>query len=115
MSKKPLFKFMAYLLEIVSAKYRESTELERETEIRKEMIRGLVKFTRGDLQIQIVQSIEYARRSKDKLDWKFILEKAIDSEMIQGTPEVDIKYQNHDANEAALQKFYNVSTEIPAK
>jgi hypothetical protein len=55
---------MAYLLEIVNARYRESTEMERETEIGKEMIRGLVKFTRGDLQIQIVQSIEYARRSK---------------------------------------------------
>jgi len=106
---------MAYLLEIVSAKYQASTPLEKETEIRKEMIRGLVKFTRGDLQIQIVQSIEYARRSKDKLDWKFILEKAIDSEMIQGTPQVDIKYQNHDANEAALQKLYNVSTGIDTK
>ena len=103
---------MAYLYEIVNAKYKGCTPLEKETEIRKEMMRGLVKFTRGDLQIQLVQCIEVARKKKEKLDWKLLLEKAIEGEMLQGMPQVDIKYQNTDANEAALQKLYNVSTGI---
>jgi hypothetical protein len=34
----------------MNAKYKNSTPAEKETEIRKEMIRGLVKFTREDLQ-----------------------------------------------------------------
>jgi secreted Zn-dependent insulinase-like peptidase len=80
---------MAYLYEIMNTKYKNSTQAEKETEIRKEMIRGLVKFTRGDLQIESVQSIEYARRKREKLDWKVMLEKAIEREMIQGMPQGD--------------------------
>jgi hypothetical protein len=34
----------------MNAKYKNRTPAEKETEIRKEMIRGLVKFTREDLQ-----------------------------------------------------------------
>jgi hypothetical protein len=82
---------MAYLYEIMNTKYKNSTQAEKETEIRKEMIRGLVKFTRGDLQIESVQSIEYARRKREKLDWKVMLEKAIEREMIQGMPQVDME------------------------
>ena len=106
---------MAYLYEIMSAKYKNSTPAEKETEIRKEMIRGLVKFTRGDLQLEIVQSIEYARRKREKLDWKVMLEKAMEREMIQGMPQVDIRYQNTEASEAALQKLYTVSTGLKYK
>jgi hypothetical protein len=83
---------MAYLYEIMNTKYKNSTQAEKETEIRKEMIRGLVKFTRGDLQIEIVQSIQYARRKREKLDWKVMLEKAIEREMIQGMPQVERSY-----------------------
>jgi hypothetical protein len=35
--------------------------------------------------------------------------------MLQGMPQVDIKYQNTDANEEALQKLYNVSTGIDSR
>jgi hypothetical protein len=35
---------MAYLYEIVSAKYRDLPQNEKDTEIRKEMVRGLVRF-----------------------------------------------------------------------
>jgi hypothetical protein len=103
---------MAYLYEKVNAKYKGSLPTEKETEIRKEMMQGVVKFTRGDLQVQLVQCIEVARKKKEKLDWKLLLEKAIEGEMLQGMPQVDIRYQNADANEAALQKLYNVSTGI---
>jgi hypothetical protein len=47
------------------------------------------KIPRGDLQIEIVQSTEYARRKREKLDWKVMLEKAIEREMIQGMPQGD--------------------------
>jgi hypothetical protein len=57
---------MAYLFEIMAAKYADLPLSERETEMRKEMIRGLVRFTRGDLQVQIVQAIEFARKKKEK-------------------------------------------------
>jgi thiamine biosynthesis protein ThiC len=35
------------------------------------------------VQIEIVQSNEYARRKREKLDWKVMLEKAIEREMIR--------------------------------
>jgi hypothetical protein len=44
----PLRSVMAFLYEIVKAKCKNMLLLEQETEIRKEMVRGLVKFTRGD-------------------------------------------------------------------
>ncbi len=56
---------MSYLYEIVKAKYKGQTLIEQEMEIRKEMVRGQVKFRKGDLQVQIVQSIEYARKKKE--------------------------------------------------
>ncbi len=43
------------------------------------------------MQIEIVQSNEYARRKREKLDWKVMLEKAIEREMIQGMPQVDME------------------------
>ncbi len=58
---------MAYLYEFVNTKYKRFLQTEKEKkemEIRKEMVRELVKFTRVDLQVQIVQSIEYARKKK---------------------------------------------------
>jgi hypothetical protein len=64
---------MAYLFEIMAAKYADLPLSERETEMRKEMIRGLVRFTRGDLQVQIVQAIEFARKKKEKIDWKILM------------------------------------------
>jgi hypothetical protein len=54
-------------------------------------------------------------KKKEKLDWKPLLERAIEGEMLQGMPQVDIKYQNTDANEEALQKLYNVSTGIDSR
>jgi hypothetical protein len=74
---------MAYLFEIMAKKYADLPINEKETEMRKEMIRGLVRFTRGDLQVQIVQAIEFARKKKDKIDWKILMEKAIEAEMTQ--------------------------------
>jgi hypothetical protein len=58
---------MAYLYKFVNTKYKRFLQTEKEKkemEIRKEMVRELVKFTRVDLQVQIVQSIEYARKKK---------------------------------------------------
>ncbi len=83
---------MAYLFEIMATKYADLPINEKETEMRKEMIRGLVRFTRGDLQVQIVQAIEFARKKKDKIDWKILMEKAIEAEMTQGMPQTDIKF-----------------------
>jgi hypothetical protein len=106
---------MAFLYEIVKAKCKNMLLLEQETEIRKEMVRGLVKFTRGDLQVQLVQSIEYARKKREKLEWRVLMERAIEAEILQGMPQTDIRYQNPDANEAALQKLYNVSIGIEGR
>jgi len=80
--------------------------------MRKEMIRGLVGFTRGDLQVQIVQAIEFARKKKDKIDWKTLMEKAIEAEMTQGMPQTDIKFKNNDMDDASTHKLYNVCTGI---
>jgi hypothetical protein len=99
---------MAYLYEIVSAKYRDLPQNEKDPEIRKEMVRGLVRFTRGDLQVQIVQAIEYARKKKDKIDWRVLLEKSIEAELTQGMPQEDIKFVNEDKDNAATHKLYNV-------
>jgi hypothetical protein len=44
-----------------------------------------------------------------------LLERAIEAETLQGTPQIDIKYQNEEASEAALQKLYNVSAGINIK
>ncbi len=63
-------------------------------------LRGLFLHSSGDLQVRL----EVARKKKEKFDWKLLLEKEIEREMLQGMPQVDIKYQNTDANEAALQK-----------
>jgi hypothetical protein len=57
---------MAYLYEIMTANYADLPVNEKETEIRKEMIRGLLRFTRGDLQVQIVQALEFARKKKKR-------------------------------------------------
>jgi hypothetical protein len=111
----PLRSVMAFLYEIVKAKCKNMLLLEQETEIRKEMVRGLVKFTRGDLQVQLVQSIEYARKKREKLEWRVLMERAIEAEILQGMPQTDIRYQNPDANEAALQKLYNVSVGIEGR
>jgi len=111
----PLRSVMAFLYEIVKAKCKNMLLLEQETEIRKEMVRGLVKFTRGDLQVQLVQSIEYARKKREKLEWRVLMERAIEAEILQGMPQTDIRYQNQDANEAALQKLYNVSIGIESR
>jgi hypothetical protein len=111
----PLRSVMAFLYEIVKAKCKNMLLLEQETEIRKEMVRGLVKFTRGDLQVQIVQSIEYARKKREKLEWRVLMERAIEAEILQGMPQTDIRYQNPDVNEAALQKLYNVSIGIESR
>jgi hypothetical protein len=111
----PLRSVMAFLYEIEKAKCKNMLLLEQETEIRKEMVRGLVKFTRGDLQVQIVQSIEYARKKREKLEWRVLMERAIEAEILQGMPQTDIRYQNPDANEAALQKLYNVSIGIESR
>ncbi len=43
------------------------------------------------MQIEKVQSNEYARRKREKLDWKVMLEKAIEREMIQRMPQVDME------------------------
>ena len=72
------------------------------------MVRGLVRFTRGDLQVQIVQAIEYARKKKDKIDWRVLLEKSIEAELTQGMPQEDIKFVNEDKDNAATHKLYNV-------
>jgi hypothetical protein len=77
-------------------------------EIRKEMVKELVKFTRGDLQVKIVQSIECAGKKKEKLDWRILSERALEAEILQGMRQTDIKYQNTDAKEIALQKLYNM-------
>jgi len=111
----PLRSVMAFLYEIVKAKCKNLHLGEQETEIRKGMVRGLVKFTRGDLQVQIVQSIEYARKKREKLDWRVLMERAIEAELLQGMPQTDIKYLNPDANEAALHKLYNVSVGIESR
>jgi hypothetical protein len=103
---------MAYLFEIMATKYADLPLSEKETEMRKEMIRGLVRFTRGDLQVQIVQAIEFARKKKEKIDWKILMEKAIEAEMTQGMPQVDIKFKNNDMDEAATHKLYNVCAGI---
>jgi hypothetical protein len=111
----PLRSVMAFLYEIVKAKCKNSSLGDQETEIRKEMVRGLVKFTRGDLQVQLVQSIEYARKKREKLDWRVLMERAIEAEILQGMPQTDIKYLNPDADEAALHKLYNVCIGIESK
>ena len=111
----PLRSVMAFLYEIVKAKCKNSSLGDQETEIRKEMVRGLVKFTRGDLQVQLVQSIEYARKKREKLDWRVLMERAIEAEILQGMPQTDIKYLNPDADEAALHKLYNVCIGIDSK
>jgi hypothetical protein len=103
---------MAYLFEIMATKYADLPINEKETEMRKEMIRGLVRFTRGDLQVQIVQAIEFARKKKDKIDWKILMEKAIEAEMTQGMPQTDIKFKNNDMDDASTHKLYNVCTGI---
>jgi hypothetical protein len=99
---------MAYLYEIVSAKYMDLPQNEKDTEIRKEMVRGLVRFTRGELQVQIVQAIEFARKKKDKIDWRVLLEKSIEAELVQGMPQVSIKFMDEDIDNAATHKLYNV-------
>jgi hypothetical protein len=83
---------MAFFYEIVKAKCRNMLLLVQETEIRKEMVSGLVKFTRGNLQVQIVQTIEYARKKREKLEWRVLLERAIEAELQQGMPQTDILY-----------------------
>ncbi len=58
---------MAYLYEIVNTKYKiflQTEKEKKEMEIRKEMVRELVKFTRADLQVQIVQSIECKEKER---------------------------------------------------
>ncbi len=41
-----------------------------------------------------MQIIEYARKTKEKLDWRFLLERAIEAETLQGTTQIDIRYKN---------------------
>jgi hypothetical protein len=106
---------MAYLYEIVTAKYADLPQNEKETEVRKEMIRGLVRFTRGDLQVQLVQAIEFARKKKDKIDWRVLLEKSIEAELTQGMPQIDIKFTSNEADETATHKLYNVCAGISSK
>jgi hypothetical protein len=65
--------------------------------------------------VQIVQSIEYARKKREKLDWRVLMERAIEAELLQGMPQTDIKYLNPDTNEAALHKLYNVSVGIESR
>jgi hypothetical protein len=111
----PLRSVMAFLYEIVKAKCKNSNLGDQEMKIRKEMVRGLVKFTRRDLQVQLVQSIEYARKKREKLDWRVLMERAIEAELLQSMPQTDIKYLNPDADEAALHKLYNMCIGIESK
>ncbi len=62
-----------------------------------------------------MQIIEYARKTKQKLDWRFLLKRAIEAETLQGTMQIDIRYKNEDANKAAPQKLYSVSMGITSK
>jgi hypothetical protein len=54
----------------------------------------------------------YRSSQKEKREARLEAAIGIEGEMLQGMPQVDIKYQNTDANEAALQKLYNVSAGI---
>jgi hypothetical protein len=106
---QPLRHVMAYLLEIGKMMYNGKSEAERKYEIRTMMLTGLIRFTVNPLREEIDKAIRYAKETDYDLDWKVVQEKAIEKEILYGTPQIELKFRA-EAREAVFD--YNVNTKL---
>ena len=106
---QPLRPVMAFLQELAAEIHRRETEPEKTNNIRHMMLLGLIRFTHGRLQEEIVAAIEHCKKEGKKISWQNLMERAITKETFYGAPTTELRFQNDDKQSLLYQSLYNVS------
>ena len=112
LSRKPggnLRSVMAYLFEIATAINADKQGTEKTHNIRYLMVTGLIRFTHGRLREELVGAARWASNRRTHLDWKALMEKAIEKEVVYGMPPTELIFKSTDDVNNALQRMYNVN------
>jgi len=115
LSRKPgqsLRPVMTFLQELAKEIHRKESEPERSNSIRHMMLLGLIRFTHGRLQEEIVSAIEYCKKEEKEISWENLMERSIQKESFYGAPMTELRFENKDKQGILYQSLYNVNTQL---
>jgi len=115
LSRKPgqsLRPVMTFLQELAKEIHRKESEPERSKSIRHMMLLGLIRFTHGRLQEEIVSAIEYCKKEEKEISWENLMERSIQKESFYGAPMTELRFENKDKQGILYQSLYNVNTQL---
>mgnify|MGYP006925921830 FL=1 len=115
LSRKPgqsLRPVMTFLQELAKEIHRKESEPERSNSIRHMMLLGLIRFTHGRLQEEIVAAIEYCKKEEKEISWENLMERSIQKESFYGAPMTELRFEDKDKQGILYQSLYNVNTKL---
>jgi hypothetical protein len=92
--------------------YKEYDPLEREINIKRTLLHGLLTLTTGRTKGELEEALLEKKRQKEEIIWKDLLEEVIRSEELHGTPNETLHFNGMNSDRTRTFLNFNVNTKL---